>query len=262
MKSNYYLAQLTDKEVHNLLMKRGVRGAEARLVKEQVAAFKAEMRKTRARKRAIEDLWKGVLHPLSNEQRSVRSSLRYESSKYPNPQRREALNAYIKVLAKVKEQLREYRYYKERTPKEQAAYLKEKGKTVPNDGEHWTDWVPLKVKTAIAQAFIEAGKSAPAHARIKEPFPRTMTKADNHKLRYTHIVTAKKELREAEQELNIVRDMNKGDASEAERDAHTKVKHIQNILNWLICAESTEIIPRTWGELLVADLPKVTLADE
>lgn len=261
MKSYYYLTHLSDRELNNLLVKRGVPRIDVLRVRKEVAALKLELRKQKARKRAIDELWRNVLNPLANELRVVRSMLRYESGKYPNPKRREAIDAYLKALLKVKEKLREYRYYKERTPKEQAEHMKELGKTIPNDGEHWTDWVPEKVKAAISAAFLAAKQTAPAHARIKEPFPRTMTKADNHKLRYTHIVTAKKELREAEQELTIVRDMNKGESSEAERDAQAKVAHVQNILNWLICAEDTEVIPKTWGELLAAELPTVTLED-
>jgi len=261
MKSYYYLTHLSDRELNNLLVKRGVPRPDIQRVRREVAALKLELRKQKARKRAIDDLWRNVLNPLANELRVVRAMLRYENRKYPNPKRREAIDAYIKVLSKVKLKLREYRYYKERTPKEQAEYMKELGKTIPNDGEHWTDWVPEKVKAAISAAFLEAKQTAPAHARIKEPFPRTMTKADNHRLRYTHIVTAKKELREAQQELTIIQDMNGFDPSEAERDAKAKVAHIQNILNWLICVGDTEFIPKTWGELLTADLPTVTLED-
>ena len=53
--------------------------------------------------------------------------------------------------------------------------------------------------------------------------------------------------------------MGKGHAVEAERDAQAKVKHIQNIINWLIVAEDTEPVPRTWGELNVAKRPIVEL---
>lgn len=259
MKNYYYLTHLSDRELHNLLTKRGVPRPDIQRVRREVAAYKVELRSEKSRKRMVDEMWRNVLSPLANEQRSVRAMLRYESGKYPNPLRREALNAYYKVLAKVKLQLREYRYYKERTPKQQAEHLLELGKTIPNDGEHWVDWVPHKVKQALCEAFAEVKETAAAHARIKEPFPRTMTKTDNHRLRYTHIATAKRELLEAEQELTMVRELNKGDASEAERDAQARVKHVQNILNWLICADDTEVIPKTWGQLNVADLPKVTL---
>ena len=63
----------------------------------------------------------------------------------------------------------------------------------------------------------------------------------------------------SEQELHMIQELNKGEPSEAARDAQAKVNHIQNILNWLICAEDNELIPRTWGELLLADLPVVKL---
>jgi hypothetical protein len=263
LKNYYYLTHLSDRELHNLLVKRGVPKPDAQRVRREVAALKAELRSEKARKRMVDGLWGSVLTPLANEQRSVRSMLRYESAKYPNPLRRETLETYAKVLDKVRLQIREYRYYKQRTPKQQAEYMQEElGKTIPNNGEHWTDWVPEKVKKVLNEAFLEIKETAAPHARIKAPFPRTMTKADNHKLRYTHIGTAKKELLEAQQELTMVRELNRGDASEAERDAQARVKHVQNILNWLICADDTEVIPKTWGQLNAADLPTVYLNTE
>lgn len=262
-RSYYYLTHLSDRELHNLLMQRGVPKPDIKRVRESVAALKAELRSEKARKRMVDELWRSVLAPLSNEQRSVRSMLRYESAKYPNPLRRETLETYAKVIEKVRLQLRKYRYYKERTPKQQADYMQEElGKIIPNNGEHWTDWVPEKVKQAITEAFLEIKDNAAPHVKVKDPFPRTMTKADNTKLRYTHIATAKKELLEAQQELTMVRELNKGDASEAERSAQARVRHVQNILNWLICADDTEVIPKTWAQLNAADLPTVYLNTE
>jgi hypothetical protein len=253
------LLHLTDREIHNLLMKRGIRGKEAQDIREEVAQIKREIRSKNARRRMVQGLWQTLIEPLTNEQRSVRAMLHYESQKYPNPQRREALNGYAKLLAKLKLKLREHRHYAERTPKEQAEYMASKGKPIPNEGKHWTDWVPEQIKHAVIQAFAEIPRAA--KARVKDPFPRTMTKADNLKLRAAHIKTAKRELLEAEQELTLIRELNKGEPSEAERDAQAKVKHTQNILNWLICAEDNEIVPRTWGELYVAELPVVKLDD-
>jgi len=252
-----HLWSLTDKEIHNLLLRRGIRGAEARVVREAVKAEKAQVRAAQAKKRTIKDLWRNIINPLVNEQRSVRSMLRYESERYPNPERREALKGYEALLKKLKLKLREYRYYAIRTPKEQALHEKEKGKPIPNDGAHWTDWVPPHVKKATVEAFLAIPRAA--KARVKEPFPRTMSKADNAKLRQLHILTAKREHLEAEQEFNMIHELNKGQASEAARDAQARVDHIQNVLNWLICADDTEFIPRTWGELLVAKLPVVKL---
>lgn len=257
MKTAQLLGQLTNQELRAYLAKRGIRGPEAQLIREQVAEYKAGVKSMKARRRMVQELWQSVLVPLSAEQRSVRAMLRYESERYPNPQRREALTAYAETLKKLNLKLREYRYYGEHTPKEQAAALKEKGKIIPNNGEHWTDWVPEKVKRAIVDAFNEIPRAA--KAKVKVPFPRIITKTVNQQLRATHIQTAKRELIKAEQELGIIQHMGQGHAVEAERDAQAKVRHIQNIINWLIVAEDTEPIPRTWGELNVAELPVVEL---
>jgi hypothetical protein len=251
------MSVMTDKELHNHLMRKGIRGAEAVAIREKVKALKAEDRSKTARKKMVQDLWQNIINQLVNERRSVRAMLAYESERYPNPERREALNGYEAVLKKLKLKLREYRYYAIRTPKEQALYEKEKGKTIPNDGAHWTDWVPPHIKEAVSTAFANIPRAA--KARVKIPFPRTMSKADNAKLRELHILTAKRELLNAEQELAMIHELNKGEASDAARDAQAKVEHRENIKNWLICVDDTEFIPRTWGELLVAELPVVKL---
>jgi len=252
-----HLWLMTDKEIHNMLLRKGIRGADARAVRDAVKAEKAVVRAERAKTRTVKDLWRNVINPLVNEQRSVRSMLRYESERYPNPERRQALNGYDLLLKKVKLKLREYKHYAKRTPKEQALREKEKGKLIPNDGEHWTDWVPQHIKQATVEAFLAIPRAA--KARVKEPFPRIMTKADNEKLRGMHIKTAKRELLEAEQELHMIQELNKGEPSDAARDAQDRVEQIENIKNWLICAEGNECIPRTWGELLTAKLPVVKL---
>lgn len=258
MKAYMLYVGMTDREIQAALAKRGVRGIEARMIRDQVAEYKAKMRAMSARKRMAQDLWRSLMTPLSNEQRTVRGMLRYESQRYPNPERREALNAYAETLDKLRRRLRDYRYDGRMTPRELAEYMKkEKGKTIPNNGEHWTDWVPEKVKRALIDAFMAIPRAA--KARVKDPFPRTMTKADNIKLRKTHLATAKRELLEAQQELSMIRELNRNEPSEAERDAQARVKHVQNIVNWLICLEDNELVPRTWGELNVAELPIVEL---
>jgi len=251
------MSVMTDKELHNHLVRKGIPIAEVHAIRERVKALKAEDRSKIARKKMVQDLWQNIINSLVNERRSVRAMLAYESERYPNPERREALNGYDLLLKKLKVKLREYRYYAKRTPKEQAAHEKEKGKTIPNDGAHWTDWVPTHIKEAVSVAFANIPRAA--KARVKLPFPRTMSKADNAKLRQLHMLTAKREILSAEQELAMIHELNKGQASETARDAQAKVDHIQNILNWLICADDTEFIPRTWGELLVAKLPVVKL---
>lgn len=249
---------MTDKELQTYLTKRGVRGAEARAIRERFAEQRAELRRNRARIRAIKDLWKGVLHPLVNEQRSVRAMLAYESKRYPNPERREALKAYEALLKKVKLKLREYRYYAKRTPKEQAEREREKGKIIPNDGAHWTDWVPAHIKQAVAQAFADIPRAA--KARVKTPFERTIRKSDNIKLRKAYADTARRKILDAEQELTMIVELHKGEPSEAVREAQAKVAEANAVLDWLLYDADDAFIPATWGELLVQLQPLLSKA--
>lgn len=243
-----FLMGLTDREIHNLLMKRGIRGADAQAIRNKVKEKKLEIRQRNARKKSVQELWSAVLQPLTNEQRTVRAMLNYESKRYPNPERREALNAYAALLKKLRLKLREYRYYGIRTPKEQAEYEKEKGKIIPNNGSHWTDWVPEHIKNAIAQAFADI----PHHfrAKTKTPFERTMPKTDNMKLREKHIKTARQALVDAEQEIGMLTELHQGEDSEAKRDAEDRALQMRKILDWLIYSDETTVIPFTWAEVL------------
>ena len=44
-----HLWLMTDKEIHNMLLRRGIRGAEARVVRDAVKAEKAQVRAARAK---------------------------------------------------------------------------------------------------------------------------------------------------------------------------------------------------------------------
>jgi hypothetical protein len=70
----------------------------------------------------------------------------------------EKLNAMLAHPAKVLE----------KTPIQMAT-----AKNLPNNGEHWTDWIPQRIKTPISEAFMEIPHKAKAKRKI--PFLRTVT---------------------------------------------------------------------------------------
>jgi hypothetical protein len=71
--------------------------------------------------------------------------------------------AYAALVQKVADKLRAYRDAGTHTPKQLA---KEKG--IPNEGEHWVDWVPEQIKAATVRAFARLNEDKPL-----ELFPRT-----------------------------------------------------------------------------------------
>jgi hypothetical protein len=71
--------------------------------------------------------------------------------------------AYVALVQKVADKLRSYRDAGTHTPKQMA---KEKG--IPNEGEHWSDWIPEQIKAATVRAFDRLNEDKPM-----ELFPRT-----------------------------------------------------------------------------------------
>ena len=86
--------------------------------------------------------------------------------------------AYSTLLQKAADKLRAYRDAGTHTPKQLA---KEKG--IPNEGEHWSDWIPEQIKAATERAFALLHEDDPMTL-----FPRTFyapVKAKPYKPRKT-----------------------------------------------------------------------------
>lgn len=244
----HHLSHLTDREIHNALVAKGLRSIEIEQIKSSLAEYKTAQRKEKGRERVVRGMWKLIIDPLINEQRSVRASLRYQSKAYPNPERLDALTNYAAVLDKLRKKLRKHQRMDKRTPKEQAQYeLDTYQRTIPNDGEHWTDWVPPHIRSAIEHAF--ASIPARYKARVKTPFERVMLERDNTELRSTYILTVKRELADLAQELAMIRELNQGQPSEAERDVQASKDKYERLLTHLITMDDTAVVPPTWGQL-------------
>jgi hypothetical protein len=243
-----HLVHLTDNEIHNTLMVKGYRPSEVESIKSDIAKYKAGQRRERGRQQAIKNLWKIVIEQLTNEQRTVRAMLHYQNDAYPNPERREALTVYAAFLDKLKKKLRKHQKVDNRTPKEQARHEKEThNRDIPNDGAHWVDWVPPHINKAITAAF----EAIPARykGKVKTPFRRIMSKTTNADLRNMHILTVKREIAKLEQERSVIRELNKGQPSVAEREVEDTLDKYKRLLQHLFNMSRTDIVPPTWAEL-------------
>jgi hypothetical protein len=84
----------------------------------------------------------------------------YEAQFDTSPSKRvlDTYKAYGALLQKVADKLRSYRDAGTHTPKQLA-----REKAIPNDGEHWSDWVPAHIKAQFIRSFELLGE--------EEPFP-------------------------------------------------------------------------------------------
>ena len=111
-------------------------------------------------------------------------------------------------------------------------------KGLPNNGEHWTDWVPDKIKIRIALIF----EALPHKTRAKRkvPFQRLTTPEQNAKARDKLLARTRKEIEtlERKQEMN---------PTEVGQATLGRMREALKVINRLT---DTEHIPATWGSVL------------
>jgi len=120
--------------------------------------------------------WTSLTMPLNAEIRRTQGSLAYKGE--TSAERIEALEAYLAVLMKVKAMLAKIANPPEgdeqaqQTPAQAVKARLGTDKAIPNDGLHWSDWVPERFKDRITLMF-EAIPYKP-RAKVKKPFERTI----------------------------------------------------------------------------------------
>lgn len=166
MYESYLRFTANELHMHLTKQKRQLHPAEITKIKNDVAAMKEAMRVdkiTRANRRTE---WTKVLAPLRYELNSAKVGRKYNGDNCP--QRIEAFDAYIAVMEKLNEMLAHRAKLLEKTPIQIAM-----AKNLPNNGEHWTDWIPERIKQPIHEAFMALPHKAKAKRKI--PFLRTVT---------------------------------------------------------------------------------------
>lgn len=228
------LSKLTPNKIHNHLMKTLPQPMHE-AIKAEVEAFKKQRKVEKLKSHYQLLLWRQLLRDLNYELANTRVGLRYKSAR-PTPERDEAFAAYIKVLEKLSDLIANNYAQTGVTPSNLA---KEKG--VPNNGEHWTDWLPEHVKEKITAKF-DGIPYAPKTKR-KLPFQRTarpMRHSSKKTKREVLIETVRNEL-----EL-VVRTIAVADTEKVRIKQH----QLRQVLDWLENATDSTAMPRTWHGVL------------
>jgi len=175
-------------------------------------------RATLVRRRA----WAEVISVLQHERRIVRSMRKY-TTREASPQRTEFIDAYMAVLDRLHGKLT----------------LEHRQATHAPPHDHWVDYVPDHIKTAITHAA--AGIPRTAHAKTKEPFTRTTPTKLNQRRKdrlYRRCLT----------ERNTLLDKLAIDPHDDE--TKKKVSAITQALERLKEMEPTDHVPNHWAGLL------------
>ena len=204
-------------------------------------AFIAKRKSENARRKQLGNMWHVHLEPLKLERKRVVASLAYPNHNKNNADPRQmALKAYKTVLDELLRRMkRESRGvpFDDRPTMTPVEYAKLKN--APNNGEHWTDFVPSHIKQRIVELF-NAVPHTPK-ARRKIPFERIIG-VEMHNLRKERLIRrTEKELQRAKQDVLL----------NPENDAVLeRVQRIEDALERIDKLEPNEPVPTTWHGLL------------
>jgi hypothetical protein len=110
-------------------------------------------------------------------------------------------------------------------------------KGLPNDGEHWTDWIPARVKDKVSLLF-DAVPVVPRGKR-KTPFQRTMLPHQHETAKVRLLTKTRKEMESIERKAGI-----------QPTDARTaKLAQMRRALKIIETLDKNEAVPATWTKL-------------
>jgi len=223
--------KLSANELHNRLTERNLHPAEIERIKTEVADLKETMRVSRITRTQRKAEWDNVLAPLRYEINNARVGLRYGGELVPQ-ERTLAFSEYIRVMEKLTAMLDAPYKALEYTPIQIA-----RDKGLPNDGEHWTDWIPARVKEKIALLF-EAVPVVPRGKR-KTPFQRTMLPDQHEKAKSRLFNKTRKEMETLERKHSVApRD-----------DLQSRITQMKRALKIIEALDKNEAVPAVWTKL-------------
>ena len=168
--------RMGETRIKQTLQREGVPWPEIHDIVEAVKQDQSAKRSETNRRTQHATQWAALNLPLNAEIRRTQGSLAYKGE--TSAERIEALDAYLLVLMKVKAMLAKIANPPEgdeqakQTPSQAVKARLGTPKEIPNDGIHWSDWVPEHVKERITLMF-EAIPYKPK-AKVKKPFERTI----------------------------------------------------------------------------------------
>jgi hypothetical protein len=224
--------KLSSNELHNRLTERNLHPAEIERIKGEVSSLKETLRVTRITRTQRKAEWDKVLQPLRYEINNARVGMRYGGEKSPQAERTLAFGEYIRIMEKLVAMLDAPYKALDHTPIQLA-----RDKGLPNDGEHWTDWIPARVKDKVSLLFADV--PVVPRGKRKIPFQRTMLPHQHETAKVRLLTKTKKEMENLEKQTHI-------NATDARLEKLTKIKRALKIIEEL---GNNEAVPATWTKL-------------
>ena len=233
--------KLSANDLHNRLTERKLHPAEIERIKAEVANLKETLRVSRITRTQREAEWLKVLQPLRYEINNARVGMRYGGEISPQggtaeggatTQRKLAFSEYIRIMEKLVAMLDAPSKALDHTPIQIA-----RDKGLPNDGEHWTDWIPARVKDKIIALFADV--PVVPRGKRKIPFQRTMLPDQFNKAKTRLLTKTRKEMESIERQAGI-------QPTQARIDKLAQMRRAIKIIEAL---DKNEAVPATWTKL-------------
>ena len=227
---------LTPNELHQRLLKRKLHPVAITQIKAEVAHMKESRRINRITRTHRKAEWANVLDPLRYELNSAKVGRKYDLT---DAVRLDAFDAYIAVMEKVLAKLLHPSRLLEHTPMQIAKEHNATGKGSPisNDGEHWVDWIPPKIKERIGQAFMELPHKPKAKRKV--PFQRVMLPDQHEEAKKRLLKATHKEIATLERRQMV--------APTDERKE--KIERMHRAIKIIEAMTDNEAVPATWNTL-------------
>jgi hypothetical protein len=220
-------------DLYKRLLKRNLHPKEIRRIQDEVAALKEARRVERITRTHRQQEWANVLKPLRYEINSAKVGRAYDLD---DEARLEAFDAYIAVMEKVLAKLLFPSKVLDQTPMQMAKEHNATGKGSPivNDGEHWTDWVPSKIKERVATAFFELPHKSKAKRKV--PFQRTMLPDQHETAKQRLLKAANKEMDTLERRQMVA----------PTEEIQNKIGRVKKAIKIIEAMTDNEAVPATW----------------
>jgi len=227
---------LTPNELHQRLLRRKLHPVAITQIKAEVAHMKESRRINRITRTHRKAEWANVLDPLRYELNSAKVGRKYDLT---DAVRLDAFDAYIAVMEKVLAKLLHPSRLLEHTPMQIAKEHNATGKGSPisNDGEHWVDWIPPKIKERIGQAFMELPHKPKAKRKV--PFQRVMLPDQHEEAKKRLLKATHKEIATLERRQMV--------APTDERKE--KIERMHKAIKIIEAMTDNEAVPATWNTL-------------
>ena len=226
--------KLKPNDLHMRLLKRKIHPKEMARIKKEVAKLKEAKRVEKIARNKYRALWSDFLKPLRYEINNAKVGRRYDLT---DEARVEAFDAYIAVMETLLKRMEVPATLLDTTPIRLAKEKNATGKGSPitNNGAHWSDWIPHRIKTPIADAFFALPHKPKAKRKVPFEYKVPPDQFNEHKERLLNSTINAKGNIERKLLLNP-----------RDEELHIQLQQVEKALRVIQDARDNEHLPYTW----------------